>query len=72
MHGNVMDMAVDIIIGGAFGKIVSSFVQDVIMPPIGMLLRGVDFSNLAITLKDAVGETPAVMLKYGMPSLIFS
>jgi large conductance mechanosensitive channel len=66
MRGNVVDMAVGIIIGGAFGKIVSSFVQDVIMPPIGLLLGGVDFSDLAITLKKAVGETPAVVLKYGV------
>jgi large conductance mechanosensitive channel len=66
MRGNVVDMAVGIIIGGAFGKIVSSFVQDVIMPPIGLLLGVVDFSDLAITLKKAVGETPAVVLKYGV------
>jgi large conductance mechanosensitive channel len=65
MRGNVMDMAVGIIIGGAFGKIVSSFVNDVIMPPIGVLLGGVDFSTLGITVKDAVGNTPAVMMKYG-------
>jgi large conductance mechanosensitive channel len=58
-------MAVGIIVGGAFGKIVSSFVADVIMPPIGLLLGGVDFSDLAITLKDAVGETAAVTLNYG-------
>ena len=51
MKGNVIDLAVGIIIGIAFGKIVSSFVADVIMPPIGILLGGVDFSNLAITLK---------------------
>jgi len=66
MRGNVVDMAVGIIIGGAFGKIVSSLVQDVIMPPIGLLLGGVDFSSLAITLKEAVGDTPAVLLKYGV------
>ncbi|MBN1407808.1 MAG: large-conductance mechanosensitive channel protein MscL [Calditrichaceae bacterium] len=66
MRGNVVDMAVGIIIGGAFGKIVSSFVQDVIMPPIGLLLGGVDFSDLGITLKEAVGEAPAVILKYGV------
>uniref|UniRef100_A0A832DM65 Large-conductance mechanosensitive channel n=1 Tax=Ignavibacterium album TaxID=591197 RepID=A0A832DM65_9BACT len=66
MRGNVVDMAVGIIIGGAFGKIVSSFVADVIMPPIGLLLGGVDFSNLAITLKAAEEGQPAVMLKYGM------
>jgi large conductance mechanosensitive channel len=65
VKGNVVDMAVGIVIGGAFGKIVSSFVADVIMPPIGMILGGVDFSNLAITLKEAAGETPAVLLSYG-------
>ena len=65
VKGNVVDMAVGIIIGSAFGKIVSSFVADVIMPPIGMLMGGVDFTNLAITLKEAVGDTPAVMLSYG-------
>ncbi len=66
MRGNVVDMAVGIVIGGAFGKIISSFVKDVIMPPIGVLLGGVDFSNLAITVKEAVGETPAVLIKYGV------
>ena len=66
MRGNVVDMAVGIVIGAAFGKIVSSFVNDVLMPPIGMLLGGVDFSDLMITLKDAVGESPAVILKYGV------
>ncbi len=65
MRGNVVDMAVGIIIGGAFGKIVSSFVADVIMPPIGLLIGGVDFTNLAIILKQAVGDTPAVTLSYG-------
>ncbi len=65
MKGNVMDMAVGIIIGGAFGKIISSFVADVIMPPIGLLIGGVNFSELAITLKDAVGETAAVTMNYG-------
>jgi large conductance mechanosensitive channel len=65
MRGNVVDMAVGIIIGAAFGKIVSSFVGDVLMPPIGVLLGGVDFSSLAFTLKAAVGETPAVMVSYG-------
>ncbi|MBN1824921.1 MAG: large-conductance mechanosensitive channel protein MscL [Candidatus Eisenbacteria bacterium] len=65
MRGNVVDMAVGIVIGAAFGKIVSSVVADVIMPPIGLLLGGVDFSNLAITLKAAVGESPAVLLSYG-------
>ncbi len=72
VKGNVMDMAVGIIIGAAFGKIVSSLVTDVIMPPIGVLIGGVDFSALAITLKQAVmavdGITvlkPAVLLSYG-------
>lgn len=65
VRGNVVDMAVGIIIGGAFGKIVSSFVADVVMPPIGVLLGGVDFSNLAITLKAAEGTSAAVVLSYG-------
>jgi large conductance mechanosensitive channel len=66
MRGNVVDMAVGIIIGAAFGKIVTSLVNDVIMPPIGMALGGVDFSDKVVTLKDAVGDTPPVMLKYGV------
>jgi large conductance mechanosensitive channel len=65
IKGNAIDMAVGIVIGAAFGKIVSSLVADVVTPPIGILLGGVDFSNLAITLKAAVGETPAVVLSYG-------
>jgi large conductance mechanosensitive channel len=65
MRGNVVDMAVGIIIGGAFGKIVSSLVADVIMPPIGVLVGGINFSNLAITIKDAVGESAAVTINYG-------
>jgi large conductance mechanosensitive channel len=65
VKGNVVDMAVGIIIGAAFGKIVSSFVADVVTPPIGMLLGGVDFSNLAITLKAAADGAPAVVLSYG-------
>ncbi len=66
VKGNVVDMAVGIIIGAAFGKIVSSFVADVIMPPIGVVLGGVDFSDLAITVKEAAGEVPAVVIKYGV------
>jgi large conductance mechanosensitive channel len=66
MRGNVMDMAVGIVIGVAFGKIVTSLVNDVIMPPIGLLLGGVDFSHLAVTLKAANEGAPAVILKYGM------
>jgi len=65
MRGNVVDMAVGIVMGGAFGKIVSSFVADVLMPPIGLVLGGVDFSDLAVTLKAAAEGAPAVMLKYG-------
>jgi large conductance mechanosensitive channel len=65
MRGNVVDMAVGIVIGGAFGKIVSSFVADVLMPPIGLLLGNVDFSNLAVTLQAASEGTEAVMLRYG-------
>lgn len=56
MRGNVVDMAVGIIIGGAFGKIVSSLVNDVIMPPIGMLLGGVDFADLKLTIQDGAPE----------------
>lgn len=66
MRGNVVDMAVGIIIGGAFGKIVSSLVSDIIMPPIGMLMSGVDFSKLALTLKEASADQPAVTLGYGL------
>jgi large conductance mechanosensitive channel len=65
MRGNVMDMAVGIVIGVAFGKIVTSLVNDIIMPPIGVLMGGVDFSHLAVTLKAAAGSEPAVALKYG-------
>ncbi len=77
MRGNVVDMAVGIIIGGAFGTIVKSLVSDVLMPPIGLLLGGVDFSNLFITLKDGATTGPyttlamaqeagAVTLSYGL------
>lgn len=66
VRGNVIDMAVGIIIGAAFGKIVSSFVDGVVMPPLGLLIGGVDFSDLAIVLKDAVGDAPAVTLNYGL------
>jgi len=65
MRGNVVDMAVGIIIGAAFSKIISSLVGDVIMPPIGVLLGGVDFSNLSITIKQATEYAPAVILGYG-------
>ncbi len=65
MKGNVVDMAVGVVIGGAFGKIVTSFTNDVLMPPIGVMLGGVDFSQLKVVLKDAVGETAAVSINYG-------
>ncbi|TFG37373.1 MAG: large-conductance mechanosensitive channel protein MscL [Desulfobacterales bacterium] len=65
MRGNVVDMAVGIILGGAFGKIVSSFVADVIMPSIGILVGGVNFTSLAITIKEASGDAAAVTLNYG-------
>ena len=65
VKGNVIDMAVGIVIGGAFGKVVSSFVADVIMPPIGMMMGGVNFSDLGVVLQEAVGEADAVVLKYG-------
>lgn len=65
VKGNVVDMAVGIIIGAAFGKIVSSFVGDVVMPPLGLIIGGVDFSDLAITLKGAMDGKPAVLLSYG-------
>ena len=65
VKGNVVDMAVGIIIGAAFGKIISSFVGDVIMPPIGVLVGGVDFSNLSFILKEAADKNPAVVISYG-------
>lgn len=65
MRGNVVDMAVGIVIGAAFGKIVKSFVDNVLMPPIGLAVGGVDFSQLKIVLKEAVGETAAVAINYG-------
>lgn len=65
VKGNVVDMAVGIIIGGAFGKIVSSVVADVVMPPLGLLIGGVNFSGLKVTLKEAEGSAAAVTLNYG-------
>lgn len=65
MRGNVVDLAVGIIIGAAFGKIVSSFVNDVMMPPIGLAVGGVDFSDLKVTLKEAQEGAAAVTLNYG-------
>ncbi|MFW2373586.1 MAG: large-conductance mechanosensitive channel protein MscL [Gammaproteobacteria bacterium] len=66
VKGNVVDMAVGIVIGAAFGKIVSALVAGVLMPPIGVLLGGVDFSNLAYVVKAAAGDAPAVVISYGI------
>jgi large conductance mechanosensitive channel len=65
VKGNMLDMAVGIIVGAAFGKIVSSLVADVIMPPLGLLVGGIDFSAMGVVLKEAVGTTPATVLRYG-------
>lgn len=65
IKGNVVDMAVGVVIGAAFGKIVSSLVTDVIMPPVGALIGGVDFSKLAATLIAANATAPAVVISYG-------
>ncbi len=66
LKGNVIDMAVGVIIGAAFGKIVSSLVTNVIMPPIGLLLAGIDVSDLAITIKKASGTVEAITINYGL------
>ncbi|VEB95166.1 Large-conductance mechanosensitive channel [Cedecea lapagei] len=66
MRGNVVDLAVGVIIGAAFGKIVSSLVADIIMPPLGLLIGGVDFKQFALTLRDAQGDVPAVVMHYGV------
>jgi large conductance mechanosensitive channel len=66
IKGNMIDMAVGIVIGSAFGKIIASLVTDVIMPPIGLLLGGVDFSNLSFVLKEATETAEAVTLNYGL------
>lgn len=66
VKGNVMDMAIGIIIGGAFGKIVTSFVNDIIMPPIGMLIGGVEFTELQYVLKTAIDGTVESAIRYGM------
>ncbi len=65
MRGNVVDLAVGVIIGGAFGKIVSSLVNDIMMPPLGYIIGGVDFKHLKLTIKEAVEKTPEVTLNYG-------
>lgn len=65
LKGNVVDMAVGVIIGGAFGNIVTSLIDNVIMPPVGIMTAGVDFKDVAFTLREAQGAAPAVLLKYG-------
>ena len=65
LKSNFIDMATGIVIGGAIGTVVKSLVSDIIMPPIGLLLGGIDFSNLAITLQDKIGDQDAVAIKYG-------
>jgi large conductance mechanosensitive channel len=65
VKGNVVDLAVAVIIGAAFGKIVTSFVADIVMPPLGLLIGGVNFTDLAVTLKEAAGKAPAVVWAYG-------
>lgn len=66
MRGNVVDLAVAVIIGGAFGKIIASFVSDMLMPPIGLLLGGVEFTDLALVLREATADAEAVTMTYGM------
>src|SRR5262245_38804935 len=66
IKGNVIDLAVGVVIGAAFGKIVSSFVADIITPPLGVLTGGVNFSNLQFVIKEAVDAKPAVAIKYGV------
>jgi large conductance mechanosensitive channel len=65
VRGNVIDMAVGVIVGASFGKIVSSFVADIVMPPIGLMLGGANFADLVITLKAAADKSPAVVIGYG-------
>lgn len=65
LRGNVIDLAVGVVIGAAFGKIVSSLVADVIMPPIGLAVGGVNFADLAIVLKAAIEDQPEVVIAYG-------
>ena len=64
-RGNVLDLAVGVVIGAAFGKITTSLVEDIINPILGLVIGGVDFTQLKVVLKEAVGETPEVAIKYG-------
>ena len=66
VRGNVIDLAVGVVIGGAFGKIVGALVDQVLMPPIGYLSRGIDFANIKLVLKAAVGEEPEVAIRIGL------
>ena len=66
MRGNVIDLAVAVIIGGVFGKIITSLVNDIIMPPLGLLIGGIDFSEMQVVLKKATGEAPVVAINYGV------
>ncbi len=66
LRGNIIDMAVGIIIGAGFGKIIDSMVKDVLMPPLGYIIGGIDFSNLQLVLKPAQGDAAAVAIKYGL------
>jgi large conductance mechanosensitive channel len=66
MRGNVVDLAVGVIIGAAFGKIVASLVNDILMPPLGMLIGGIDFSDMALTLKAPIGDAKPVVIHYGV------
>jgi len=66
VKGNMVDMAVGIVMGGAFGTIIKSLVDDILMPPIGLLMGGVDFSKIALTLQDASGEQEAVTMNIGL------
>ena len=64
-QGNVLDLAVGVVIGAAFGKITTSLVEDILNPILGLILGGVDFTQLKVVLKEAVGETPEVAIRYG-------
>lgn len=66
MRGNVVDLAIGVVIGAAFGKIVSTLVEGILMPVLGVLIGGIDFSDLAITLKTGAGGTAPVQIKYGL------
>ncbi|MFZ1750992.1 MAG: large-conductance mechanosensitive channel protein MscL [Saprospiraceae bacterium] len=63
--GNILELAIAVIVAGAFGGIISSFTEDILMPPLGLLIGGVDFSDLSLVLKAAEGDTPAVAINYG-------